>query len=245
MGIWTEFGAAASVDWCEPNYVLTTWIAEWWNTLSSLLIVALGVHGWLRCRRERAEPRFLFCFMTMAVVGAGSAAFHATMLQVAQALDELPMIYGGLGLLYCLVNGRLESPQRERRWTVGLVIYALLFTVCYFSMRSYFTLFIISYALIITAIVLGAAKLSFSSAGSPTHRRLFSLGAGSFCAGVFLFWFPEHVFFACDHPVQALHLHAWWHVLAAIGTYAGIRFAVYDRQAVRQTAPPAAQPANG
>ncbi len=34
MGFWGP--RTASVDWCEPNYVHTFWIAEFWNTLSSV-----------------------------------------------------------------------------------------------------------------------------------------------------------------------------------------------------------------
>lgn len=237
MGFWTELGAAASVDWCEPNYVVSHWVAEWWNTLSSLALVALGLVGWRDARREGLEPRFAWCFASLALVGAGSAAFHGTMLQSAQALDELPMIYGGLVLLYCLVNRRGHSAIRERRWIVGLAVYGALFTVCYFALTEYFTFFIVSYAAIVTVIVLGAAALAFSSAGSPTHRRLFSIAAGSYCGGVFLLWFPEHVFLACDHPLQSLHLHAGWHVAAAVGTFVGIRFAAWDRVTLARELP--------
>ncbi len=230
MGMWSRFGVGASVDWCEPNFAVTLWVVEWWNTLSSLLILLVGAYGLFRVYQEKAEPRFQFCFIVMTIVGAGSAAFHATMLQSAQALDELPMIYGGLGLLYCLVNSREENPVAERRWLMGLTLYAGLFTLCYFAMKSYFVLFIVSYAAIITVIVLGAAKRAFSSSGTKRHRRLFVLAAGSFCTGVFVFWIPEHVLLTCDHPLQKFHLHSWWHLLAAIGTYLGIRFAVFDRQ---------------
>ena len=230
MGMWARFGAKASVDWCEPNYVVSLWVAEWYNTLSSLLILVMGAYGLFRSQQQKVKPRFRFCFFVMALVGAGSAGFHATMLQSAQALDELPMIYGGLALLYCLVNSGQSVPQRERRWLAGLGIYAALFTACYFAMKSYFILFVVSYAAIITVVVIGAAKRAFSADGTTTHRRLFVVAAGSFCTGVFAFWFPEHVFLGCDHPLQAFHLHSWWHLFAAIGTYLGIRYAVFDHE---------------
>lgn len=36
LGYWQSLGAAASVDWCEPNYVHSAYVAELWNTISSL-----------------------------------------------------------------------------------------------------------------------------------------------------------------------------------------------------------------
>ena len=78
-GYWESMGAASAVDWCEPNYVVTLWVAEFWNTLSSLVIFAAGAYGLSRCWRSRAdiEARFALCFIGLAAVGAGSTAFHA------------------------------------------------------------------------------------------------------------------------------------------------------------------------
>ena len=42
-GFWARFGGPASVDWCEPNYVHSPFVAEWFNALSSLPIAALGL----------------------------------------------------------------------------------------------------------------------------------------------------------------------------------------------------------
>ncbi len=157
-GFWVGVDAPASVDWCEPNYVQTALIAEFWNTLSSMPLVLLGAFGaWQALRRTpRLEPRFVVCFVALAIVGLGSMAFHATLLHSAQAADELPMIYGGLALLYCLLNRRGHDPGRERRWALVLTAYGVAFTVAYFAFDEYFTLFIWSYAGIVTLLVVGS-----------------------------------------------------------------------------------------
>ena len=46
QGMW---GAkTASANWCEADYVVTPWIAEFWNSMSSLLIVVHSMYGLYR-----------------------------------------------------------------------------------------------------------------------------------------------------------------------------------------------------
>lgn len=228
-GFWLDRGAAGSVDWCEPNYVHSHYVAEWWNTLSSLPLVILGIYGLVRVLRARGvEPRFAVAFAAMTLVGVGSTAFHGTLLKSAQALDELPMIYCGLTFVYLIVNRQLET-RHHRIWQLGLGLYAALFTVVYLTFQAYFVFFIWSYAAIITALVLLSARLAFGPEGSAMHRWLFGISAGSYVGGVALLWMPEHVLLACDHPAQALELHALFHITSLIGTYMWILFAMWDR----------------
>ena len=238
-GYWNSWGDAASVDWCEPNYVVTPYVAEWWNTLSSLPLALLGLYGAWRVYQlpNTIERRFFVLFLALAVVGAGSMAFHGTLLASAQALDELPMIYGGLAFVYCLVNRNGHNPRRERGWQIGLSAYGVAFTVGYFTLESYFTLFIWSYAGIVTALVLGGIRLALNPERSSTHRLLLAVAASSFVGGVFGFWFPEHVWLSCHHPAQSAQLHSLWHLAAGGGTYLGILFAMWDRMERRGQAP--------
>ena len=228
-GYWVGRGAAASVDWCEPNYAHSHYVAEWWNTLSSLPLVLLGVYGVVRALAlPRTPGRFALAFASMAVVGVGSTAFHGTLLQSAQALDELPMIYCVLTFLYIVVNRELAAPRR-RWWQMGLVSYAALFTVAYLTLKAYFAFFIWSYAAAVVALVLLSARLAFGEHGSAMHKRLFLVSSGAYVGGVACLWVPEHVLLACDHPAQALQLHAIFHVTSLIGTYSWILFAMWDR----------------
>ena len=174
-------------------------------------MVVLGIQGALRVRGTAGiERRFFVCFVLVAVVGFGSMAFHGTMLKVAQAMDELPMVYGGLGYAYCLVNRSHDDPVRARRWRWGLGLYGAFFTAAYFSLEAYFTFFVVTYAVLMAGLILGGLRVAWGATGSPEHRRLLALAAGPFVAAFLFFWLPEHVFFACDLAIQSLELHAWY-----------------------------------
>ncbi|KAI8364157.1 ceramidase-domain-containing protein [Radiomyces spectabilis] len=43
VGYWGPI--TSSVDWCEKNYTHWYYVAEWWNTLSSLAMIVLGLLG--------------------------------------------------------------------------------------------------------------------------------------------------------------------------------------------------------
>ena len=90
-GYWHgAFGMMPStVEWCEVNYDVCAWIAEFWNTLSSLAIVLLGLLGVLTTRR--LEARFTLAYATIMLVGIGSIAFHMTLLRPMQMLDEVQL----------------------------------------------------------------------------------------------------------------------------------------------------------
>ncbi|MGB0592456.1 MAG: ceramidase [Myxococcota bacterium] len=232
-GYWTSQGAPASVDWCEPNYAWSPWIAEFFNVLSSAPMVVIGLLALWRLHRSarRTEPRFILCFLGLTVVGVGSMAFHATLLQVAQALDELPMVYCSLVMTYCVVV-RTKDAQRDaallRRWQLGFTVYAVGFTAAYFSSEDYFALFIGSFAAVVTYLVIQGWRVVYRLSASPSLQRLYLVAAIAFVTGVALFWLPERSL-GCAHPLQATHLHAWWHLLAMVGTYVGFLLVVFDR----------------
>ena len=83
--------APASEDWCESNYVVSPAIAEFWNTISSLRIIATGIVGLLVGLRQNYRRRFLVPSVMLVFVGLGSTLFHATLTYWGQALDELTM----------------------------------------------------------------------------------------------------------------------------------------------------------
>ncbi|GLE07402.1 hypothetical protein PINS_up017564 [Pythium insidiosum] len=62
----------AMIDWCEANYEYSPYIAEFWNTISNLLFVVLGIYGLARSMKQGFEWRFHMQFIAVIVTGIGS-----------------------------------------------------------------------------------------------------------------------------------------------------------------------------
>ena len=70
QGYWGE--KTAAVNWCEADYAVTIYVAEFMNTLSSLSIPLNGIYGLWR-HWHTVEMKFLLAFGIFIVIGCGSA----------------------------------------------------------------------------------------------------------------------------------------------------------------------------
>mmetsp|Transcript_66923 Transcript_66923/g.81951 ORF Transcript_66923/g.81951 Transcript_66923/m.81951 type:complete len:127 (+) Transcript_66923:40-420(+) len=81
------------VDWCEPNYYVTQYIAEFLNTLSSIPMVIFPLIGiYLCCKSGVFERRYYVLLFLESIIGIGSVIFHGTLRYNAQLFDEIPMM---------------------------------------------------------------------------------------------------------------------------------------------------------
>jgi dihydroceramidase len=215
----------STVDWCEANYAHSHYVAELFNTLSSFAIIAAGAIGlWLH--RRLLEPRFLLCLASVALVGAGSIAFHATLRFELQMLDELPMLYSAVIMVYILLENRGLGRRRFGIWfPFALAAHAALVTALTALSRGplQFYLFHLSFGSLETFSLVGVYLLQRRHGAAPA-RRLFRAGMASYLIAVLL-WFIDLRFCSLlSERLPALglfnpELHAVWHVLVSCGFY--------------------------
>jgi dihydroceramidase len=116
--------STSSVNWCEVDYEYSNYIAELFNTTSSLFIVMAGCYGSV-LHRKWIKLSFHCAFLSTAVVGLGSIAFHATLKKSTQALDEVPMLFSAMSFLYVSIQLHLDLGQRKRQslgWYHRLIV---------------------------------------------------------------------------------------------------------------------------
>jgi dihydroceramidase len=213
----------SSVDWCEANYRFTPYVCELFNTLSSVAMIGVGIVGLVRYRKT-LELRFLLAFFAISVVGLGSTLFHATLRFELQLLDEIPMLYLALVMVFILLE--LEPGRRFGRWLpLALAAHGALVTALAACTRGrvQFFAFHLSFGSLEVFALYRVFRL-YRTSESPSVRRSFRLGLLTYVAAVAL-WFVD---LKCCHFVGVTlpslgipnpELHAVWHVLVSFGFY--------------------------
>lgn len=144
----------ASINFCEgPDFHHSEVLAEPVNVVTSVLFyLPVGLIGLLgpACKEGRGELRFLFSYGSIGLVGIGSGALHASLDAVAQAGDELPMLYAAAMLAYCCADTFLIKKGMLRASAVLPWITALITsvnTLVYVGSRDDFGIFAATFAL--------------------------------------------------------------------------------------------------
>jgi len=238
----------SNVRWCESDYVVTPYVAEFWNTLTSFALLALGFIGARLCyRHAMIRPRFFWAFMLLGFTGIGSTLFHLTNRYWAQVLDELPMLYFNLVTSINLLESNTRLPQY--RWLPAVMwAAAAAITLVYMFLPEFYALFLTTYSgLVVILILLSFKRVYFQvfpmlvadsdseSAKSALRRCRLLLWSAFFFYGVgSIMWGTENALcppnpstFVDPERVKTLNriqLHAWWHIFAGIGTYLWIWF---------------------
>ncbi|KAL0482160.1 dihydroceramidase [Acrasis kona] len=113
-GFWQ---VTSTIDWCEPNYTHSSYIAETWNTFSNLVYIALSIYFMYQSTRlyqsdpqlkTRTMMRTFVSASAIIIVGIGSFLFHMTLLKEYQALDELAMNLMAVVNIFCQLNNEDE-----------------------------------------------------------------------------------------------------------------------------------------
>ncbi|KAI0168276.1 alkaline phytoceramidase [Pestalotiopsis sp. NC0098] len=228
-GIWGSPTSAA--NFCEEDYAITRFVAEFVNTLSNLAYVYFAFKYPGRCAHGR--PALDSLSWSMLLLGVTSTAFHATLRQGAQLSDDLSMLLL-VGVImqhvYCLGQPRVRSRL------VAATIWASISGVSFIYVRSGDLLIHVSaFAVSVTLVGLRLVQLIYrgqqQQESSAELATRFWKGC-AYLAVAFALWnvdlelclqlreWRQHV----GLPLSWLmELHAWWHILTAAGAAQFIR----------------------
>ncbi|KAI9176006.1 alkaline ceramidase ydc1 [Blastocladiella emersonii ATCC 22665] len=208
VGVWGP--VTSSVDFCEHNYAVTYYLAEFFNSISNLFLVLAGILLLRMSRKLGLKRRFDLAVGSLIVVGIGSFAFHATLLYGPQLLDELPMVYMSIMFVFIMVE-HVVTPYFAH-FPLALFITAILYSAAH----AYFR-FIIPFYLTCGLCIVISAIYALRCAKTDARVRL--------CLGLCALWFTFSIgVWIIDQEfctaIEFLKLHAVWHVgIALTGSY--------------------------
>ena len=213
--LWSILTLPAYIDYCEPNYYFTPYVAELFNTVTNLSFILSALYAFYQCRRFQLPSRFYAIATFILLTGINSALFHATLTWVGLKADETSENLIFVTLIHL-----------HRHWLVT-TIHALLATigVLFFHLLLFCELHIVFVSFVTIQ------HFYSRMAANPAIRRPFLRGfllslAGEAC------WIMDHV--ACAALGWQWQLHGWWHVLigASIHQIFVVAVLVYGRQGI-------------
>jgi dihydroceramidase len=230
-GFWGP--TTSTVDWCETNYEHLHYVSELFNSASSLAMVFAGMIG-IVLHRHVLERRFMLAFAMLSVVGLGSTAFHATLLFHFQMMDELPMLWLALVMVFILVENQ-PQPRFGRWFPILLLCHAVLITsLTALSKGSLqFYLFHASFASL-ELFALGRVYFIHRRNQDAMARRIYRLGMSSYALAIALWLTDLRACPTLNVTLPSLGIpnpqfHAWWHILVSCGFYALLMVIAHDR----------------
>ncbi|KAL7752010.1 alkaline ceramidase ydc1 [Sorochytrium milnesiophthora] len=216
VGFWGP--PTSSIDWCEPNYAVTHYIAEFFNASSNIVTCGLALSVFLYARAHNLEKRFTLAPLLVALVGFGSFCFHGSLRYEAQMLDELPMIYMQLVFMYITIEN--QTKRKFKHLMPALWAAGILYSLIHYQLRL-----IVIFHIVFASLVLPTAWPLVAYRHDRTTNRIFWKSLGFFALS-FALWKLDQAF--CPQ-VQRLHLHAVWHVGTALSAYEWIMGSIYIR----------------
>ena len=108
----------------------------------------VGLYGLINCIRYKYEYNFYVNNIALMIVGIGSIAFHGTLLRSGQILDEVPMLWASLSMLYVSLTFRYKS----NILLIIMILYGILSSLIYFYVS--FDMFVITYIITVGSIII-------------------------------------------------------------------------------------------
>ncbi|KAL0080172.1 alkaline phytoceramidase family protein [Phycomyces blakesleeanus] len=202
----------SSVDWCEENYVHSYYIAEFWNTISSLAMVTMGLLGF-SLHHNSLGLKISTSYLFIVVVGIGSVLFHGTLQFEYQMWDEVPMVWTASYLLWVL----LSDQGYQYGLAIGIYCGLATYLTSQFKGSIQFYLFQTSFGVVMWSCFWLVWKL-YKGVQNKQVSRLFRQGTQCLVLAILVWLFDTNLCFVFD-SLPNPQLHAWWHILMSASLY--------------------------
>ncbi len=185
--------ADTSISFCEDKYVVSEYIAEWYNTWSALSYIIVGMYFSMTKLNEVGYA--------LIMIGIGTAMLHGTGRYYGQWIDEMSMLFLSFATIREVGNYILSYI-----WLFGIFLVYLLY-------HQVFAVFFVGFMLLQVYIFHRATNIGLKKGkGVMIKLCIVSSILGA------MVWLLDQ--FACEN-VKEYQLHAWWHVLTSLAALFG------------------------
>lgn len=225
LGFWSP--STSSIDWCERNYAVTYYVAEFWNCLSSLLMCLLSLILIVQGLYYKVERRFLLLSFSFGLVGFGSAYFHGTLTHFGQMADELPMVYSMIVWWFILFRMNKYHLAGALSPVDVLILFGIFYAIlCSYvhSLKTFVVVFQVHFTLMVLGGIIKLIHLyRHTQYQTGSIKYLIMWYVGLLVPAVICWLLDQHF---CEYFNSANgfnpQLHAWWHVFCAADAYVGV-----------------------
>lgn len=198
-----------SRGWCEEDYITNTYIAEFWNTVSNIVLLILSFYGiyWHHKLHRKIQKSYIVCLM----IAIGSAWYHATLSRIGQLADELPMLI----LCTMIANDLFSTTSNSHNWP-KLHFITLTIAVIY-AITDAYAIFILYFGTVVSVVLL----IPLYMHKRYLQRVLYQKAIIMFIVGFTAWLIDIH---ACSQIIEHFYLHSWWHVCSGFALYWYVQF---------------------
>ncbi|GAB6032264.1 alkaline ceramidase [Chamberlinius hualienensis] len=211
---------SSDIDWCESNYIVSSSVAEFSNTVSSIYFILFP--PLLMCLfkpyASHATSAIHLIWGLLIVVGISSAYFHATLSMVGQLLDELAILWVIIASVVLWLPPHLTPNifrNNRQLFICSSILFGIVISVLAFLLPIVNAVFLITFSIPIVIVILRETQSSnnirFKKLGKRT-TVLWLLGIAC--------WINDRVF--CDMWTSMFnfqYFHAVFHILIFHSAY--------------------------
>lgn len=209
---------SSAVDWCENNYHVTSFIAEFFNTVTNVLffiIPPIMLFLYQNYAKFVSKGVNIIWFFLM-IIGMGSTYFHATLTMAGQLMDELSILWVLMTGYSIFFPEKLLPAYFQKNRNIWYVLLGFI-TIC-ITFLCFLNPILNAYFLMIFSIPI-IAFISYLLKGAP--KIIKRLGNRIFFAwflAVF-FWLIDRVFCNIWLKIGIPYFHAVFHILIFIASH--------------------------
>jgi len=219
----------ALIDFCEKNYEVTIYIAEFWNTISNIIIIILALYGIKNTINNNFSYIFTIQYLSIVFVGIGSAMFHSTLRYAEQQLDEIPMMIGIIIWIYIIYKKEwFKYIILQKYLYIFLIKICILYSILHIK-YSFVTIFQFTFSILVALTAYRLYKYYKKIINNDKLKNIIKLYFSTIILGTLCWLIDYHYCDLINKLPFNLQLHAWWHIFSGINVYLGPVFMQYIR----------------